>query len=121
MRDQGDYAQAIAYFKQGFVWRRDKVKTLANEDGGNLFALGTVASLQGQHHRAACLFGAGEAWQQKTNWLRLPHNQIRYGRHINATQAFLGDIAYEAAFAEGQAMTSEQAFEYALEGQPSRP
>lgn len=36
------------------------------------------------------------------------------GLHIAATRAALGDVAYATAFAEGQAMTAQQAFEYAM-------
>ena len=115
-RDQGEYTQATLRFKESLVWYHQKTTTLSNWGGIALAGLGTVASLQGQHPRAARLYGAIEAWQQRLNMLRLPHNQILHGRHIATTRTALGDAAYEAAFAEGQAMTSQQAFEYALEG-----
>ena len=114
-RDQGDYLQATSYYKESLHWFHNKSGFAASWAGLSVLGLGTVASAQGQHQRAARLFGAVEAWQQSLNVLRLPHNQILFGQHIDATRAQLGDAVYEAAFVEGQAMISEQVYQYAFE------
>jgi len=44
------------------------------------------------------------------------HNDWEYARYITKARAALGDAAYEAAYAEGRAMTPEQAVKYALNG-----
>jgi hypothetical protein len=44
----------------------------------------------------------------------MPHNQRQFGTYIEATRAQLGEAAYAAAFEEGRAMTTDQAFLYAL-------
>jgi hypothetical protein len=94
------------------VWYRDKLDTWGfwwNELG-----LGTVATMQEQPHRAARLYGAIDAYQTSINLLRFPHNQRQFGTYIEVTQAQLDEAAYTAAFEEGRAITTEQAFLYAL-------
>jgi ATP/maltotriose-dependent transcriptional regulator MalT len=113
-RDQGDYECAAARFRENIVWHRDKLGQWT--DAINILELGTVANAQGQHHRAAKLFGAHTTMldANERQRLSLAHNQRQFGTYIDATRALLGDAAYDAAFAEGCAMTTEQAFEYAL-------
>lgn len=111
-RDQGNYPHAAASFRQSIHWYRDKLETWG--DWLDVLGLGTVACAQGQFQRAARLFGALEAEQRSFNLLRFPHNQLQFGTYIDATRAQLGDAAYDVAFAEGCAMTTEGAFEYAL-------
>jgi hypothetical protein len=60
------------------------------------------------------LFGAAEALSAISSFRRENPEQAFYERHQATTQAVLGDAAFAAAWAEGQAMTLEQAIEYAL-------
>jgi non-specific serine/threonine protein kinase len=111
-RDQGDYIHATARFKESLHWYRDKLDIWGHE--WNILGLATLATAQEEPLRAARLYGAVKAWQAQINLLRFPHNQRQFGTYIEATRAQLGEAAYAAAFEEGRAMTTEQAFLYAL-------
>jgi non-specific serine/threonine protein kinase len=111
-RDQGDYVRATSRFKESINWYRDKLDTWGS--WWNVLGIATVASAQGRHRRAARIYGAVEDWQTSINLLRFPHNQRQFGKYMDATRAQLGDAAYYGIFEEGRAMTTEQAFQYAL-------
>ena len=74
--------------------------------------------------RSARLFGAGEGLLETVgaavyNYY-LPDRSL-YERTVSATRSQLGDAAFEAAQAEGRAMTFEQAVAYALEDHDAPP
>jgi hypothetical protein len=76
--------------------------------------MGGVAVAQGQPERAVRLLGAGEAYLAR---IKQSFGQPERGEHdgyIAAARAQLGEEAFAAAWAEGQAMTLEQAIDEAL-------
>ena len=78
-----------------------------------------MASVQGQTRaqleRAAQLYGA-VAFLRDAIGAPIPLNERpSYDRDLAATRTALGDAVFEAAWAEGQVMTLEQAVAYALE------
>src|SRR5262249_12334285 len=85
-----------------------------------LDSLAGVACTQGQPARAARLFGAGHAQRQVShdNLMRAWPIGARsdYERDIAAARAQLDEGIFTQAWAEGRAMTLEQAVAYALEG-----
>ena len=109
---QGDLERAAAFFAEGL--------TLASAVGGRmeiiecLDGLGLVACERGDHRRAARLFGAAETFGAISSFRREDPEQAFHDRHQATTQAVLGDAAFAAAWAEGQAMTLEQAVSFAL-------
>ena len=73
---------------------------------------------------SACLFGAAEGLLEAGgaavyNYY-LPDRSL-YERTVSATRSHLGEAAFEAAQAEGRAMTFEQAVAYALEDHDATP
>ena len=50
---------------------------------------------------------------------RLPHRRAIIDAGLSCARSTLGDEAFAAAWAEGRAMTLEQAVAYALDEQPS--
>ncbi len=78
-----------------------------------LGGLARAASAQGLHHRAARLFGAAESLNEGLKYHRSPWVQTSLDQHLGFTRSVLGDT-FAAAWAEGRAMTLEQAIEYAL-------
>ena len=64
--------------------------------------------------RAAHLFGAAHAFLQRSGALIDPGDQPEHDRNIAFVRARLGEAAFEAAWAEGQAMTLDQAVAHAL-------
>lgn len=80
-----------------------------------LAGFGGLAVAQGLPQRAARLLSAARAIHDsnRDQWANTP-NQIVWGRNVARAQAQLGAAAWEAAWAEGQSMTREQAVAYAL-------
>jgi non-specific serine/threonine protein kinase len=116
---QGDLERAVAFFADGL--------TLASAVGGRmeiiecLDGLGLVACERGDHRRAARLFGAAEAFGAISSFRRENPEQAFHDRRQATTQAVLGEAAFATAWAEGQAMTLEQAIAYALAATPPIP
>ena len=80
-----------------------------------LEGLAAVAGEQGQPDRACRLFGAAAALRKTGGWPLEPVYQSEYQRQVAALRDTLGEKAFAAAWAEGQAMTLGQAIAYALE------
>ena len=64
---------------------------------------------------AARLLGAAASLREVTRGPALPVEQPLRERAMATAQASLGEAAYASAWAEGTAMTPEQAIAYALE------
>ena len=72
------------------------------------------AQAQGKPIRSARLWGAAEALRESFGVTFSPVERHFYGPYIAAARAQLDEETWEAAWAEGGAMTPEQAIEYAL-------
>ena len=71
--------------------------------------LAEVALAQGLLERAARLCGAVDGAREAFGIGFDPHYRASYARTLTETRASLGDNAFEAAWAEGRALTLEQA------------
>jgi hypothetical protein len=82
-----------------------------------------VAGSRGEPARVARLWGAAEALGEAFAVTVLPAIRAHYdyGGLLAAARAGTDKLAWEAAWAEGRAMTPEQAVEYALEPRPEEP
>ena len=83
-----------------------------------LECLAWVAAMSGQSPRASRLGGASEALRQN---LGVPlREDLRSGHHraLQTMRAALGDDAFVSAWAEGQALTLDEAVAVALEVEP---
>jgi predicted ATPase len=81
-----------------------------------LIYLASVAVARGARERAARLWGAAEGLSEATGLsLAAAVNLRLYERYLATARAELGEAAWEEAYAEGQAMTLEEAVSYALE------
>jgi hypothetical protein len=69
--------------------------------------------------RAARLFGAAEGLFEATGGGLAAADQAEYDRYLALTRDQVEESALAAAWAEGRAMTMEQAIAYALEGAPT--
>ena len=116
-----DYARAGALLTEGL--------RLAHHDGTSsalmwgLEGLAWLAAPEGMTRgqpvagatRAARLFGAAEALRETSGEvLILAEHSVRE-RHVAIAQVHLDEAAWQAAWAEGRAMTLEQAIAYALD------
>jgi non-specific serine/threonine protein kinase len=81
-----------------------------------VWGLGKVAAMRGKPVRAARLWGAAEALREQLGMSLSPFDldQSGYEQDLAAVISALSDASYEAAWAEGRAMSHEQAIEYAL-------
>ena len=115
--NQGDYHRALELLGESMTtfWElRDKF-TIVNP----LFGTGEVAKAQGRPDRAARLFGTAGFIQESIGVPLGGINYPGYERIVDAIGAELGEEAFEAAWAEGRAMTMEEAVAYALEPGPT--
>ncbi len=79
-----------------------------------LIAAGVLTG-RGQVDRAARLLAAFEAWRYSIGVSTIGPYQIAYDRALAAAHAQLDDTAFNAVWAEGQAMTLDEAVAYALD------
>lgn len=78
-----------------------------------LLALAGSLGALGDPVRAAQIFGAAYAFLQHSGVLIDPSDLPEHERNVAFVRAQLGEVAFEAAWAEGQAMTFDQAVAYA--------
>jgi predicted ATPase/DNA-binding SARP family transcriptional activator/DNA-binding CsgD family transcriptional regulator len=90
-----------------------------------LFGLANVAARRGQPTRAAQLWGASEAVREAFDMRLSPMTRsfVGYEANLSTARSWLGEAAFEEAWAEGKAMAQPQAIEYALseEEEPAAP
>jgi predicted ATPase/transcriptional regulator with XRE-family HTH domain len=115
---QGDTTQARRLLKESLPLFRE-----LGDRWGIAYSLGgvaTVISVQGQPPetlaRAVRLFGAAAALRATISASVPPNERADYDRTVTAVRTALGAAAFAAAWAEGQALTLEQALADALDG-----
>jgi non-specific serine/threonine protein kinase len=113
---RGDPERAAAAYEENLRLTRQLRDTVAVVS--NLMGLAGVAMQRGEPVRAARLWGSSEPLQEATGLTpaNSPFNrsQFDYDGVLATMRSQLGDAAFEAAWAEGRAMTLEEAVEYAL-------
>jgi tetratricopeptide (TPR) repeat protein len=115
-KHQGDYGRAYACFAQSLAlfWEgaglTSTILSLAGVAG--------VAARQGHLERAVRLFGAAEALFEVIHQEPLRAHRIELERDVAAAHAQLDAATWSAAWAEGRAMTLEQAIAYARQEAP---
>lgn len=77
--------------------------------------LAEIAILEGQLSRAVQLLGAAEAIQRQVRIALAPVDQVECDQMVIMARTHFGAAAFDAAWAEGRALTAEQAIAYALE------
>jgi predicted ATPase len=111
-RALGDYERAGAMLKESLEQFR-----AFRAPWGICMALPIMAGVsveRGQSERAACLFGAEQALRDAIGYAtRFRLFSVRE-RDLASARAALGDEAFAVAWARGEAMTREQAIDYAL-------
>jgi non-specific serine/threonine protein kinase len=79
-----------------------------------LIGLADIACASGDHARAARLLGAADHINRTIGISLIPRVQEDHDRGVLAARTAMGADVFEKAYAEGRAMTLEQAIEYAL-------
>jgi len=106
-------ARAAALFRESLelVWR---FVGRAYETVACLEGLARVAAMQGRPERAARLLGASAALRDEMGTPLSPIVRADHDHASNTVHEALGEDAFEAAWAVGQAMSLEEAITYAL-------
>jgi predicted ATPase len=109
---RGENRRAAEYFRESLgVGREVGNRWIPAEC---LQGLAGVACTQQQYEKAARLFGAVEVSREAIGISPTLLDQPYYEECVTSTRGALGDAPFAAAWAEGRAMTLEQAIEYAL-------
>lgn len=111
--DAGDLPQAEALFRESLVLFQQ-----LNSSPSFVTYMGGVAALAGarkQFERAVQLHSAAEALLRTLGARVPPLFQEKYERSLNMAREHLDDAAFAAAWAQGQAMTLEQAIASVVE------
>jgi len=105
---QGDLTQARAVCAEAVSLARETEHHYSV--GMSLIALAKVMAAEGQPEQAACLFGAAEPHINPRTELD-PFERMDYERVVEGVRARLDEQSFAAAWAEGRAMTPEQALD----------
>jgi len=100
------------YFQESLILCRETGDPWLS--GQCLEGLARTASVEGYHERAARLIGVVAALYEALGWRPSPFDQALHDRYATFTRANPGEASFAEMSAEGQAMTLEQAIEYAL-------
>jgi non-specific serine/threonine protein kinase len=111
--EAGNYDEARALCRQSLRLSREinDKRTLSQ----SLEQMAGLMSLQGEHQLAARLMGAAGALRQSIFAAVEPLDRPHHYRWVEQVRANLDEATLAAAWAEGRAMTLEQAVAYALE------
>jgi tetratricopeptide (TPR) repeat protein len=115
---QGDGRQAAASFGESLVLYQDlkrKQGVIECLIGLACVATAAAAGQPSTARRAARLFGAAEGLFEATGGGLAAADQAERDRYLALAHEQLDEAAFAAAWAEGRAMTMEQAVAYALE------
>ena len=112
-QDGGDLAEASAFGKQAL---RASAEIDSDSKIVDCFeVMANLATAQGNAQRAAHLFGAGQTLRQAIGFPIEKMDIALYEKSIAAVRAQLDENTFAKAWAEGRAMSKEQAIAYALQ------
>jgi predicted ATPase/DNA-binding SARP family transcriptional activator/DNA-binding CsgD family transcriptional regulator len=116
---QGDRERAGASFQEALSMSQNtgRKATVINA----LEAMASLAGASEEDTRAAILWGAAESARQDTGIVLPPGEWAFHEPYLAAARSRLGETAWEAAAAEGRAMSLDLAAEYALSKEESEP
>ena len=110
--DMHEYGRALASFRESLTVCRELGDRWLS--GMCFEKMARLATVHGHRERAARLFGSAERVHETLGWRLPPADQADHDERVASTRAALGESIFAAAWAEGRAMTLEQAIEYAL-------
>jgi len=112
-RQQGHFAQAKLLYRETLLeWQRlGHRAAIAHE----LECLAMIAKAEEEDQRAAKLFGAAEVLRENIHLPMTSFEHVEYEREVNDLRANMDDATFTKAWAEGRALTMEQAIAFALE------
>jgi hypothetical protein len=113
LRNQRRFAEALAVYRETIrTWQEVGQRAAVAHE---LESMAFVARAVGEARRAAVLLGAAEALRERINAPMAPAEQVEHARETDKLREQMDAAELAAAWAEGQAMTMDEAVEYALE------
>jgi DNA-binding CsgD family transcriptional regulator len=85
-----------------------------------LECLGVPAGEAGSHREAARLFGAAHSIRQRIGEVRFKIYDAQYEASVATLRDIMGDTDFDTAWAEGTALSTEEAIAYAQRGRGER-
>ena len=115
-RYEGQLEKAEAAYRETILeWKRLGHRAAVAHQ---LECFASIAQAREDGARAARLYGAAEALREKIAIPMTPKEKTEYDRQVANLRAGMDEKAFAAAWAEGHAMSMEQAIAYALETRP---
>ena len=87
----------------------------------SLAGMACISAVEGASERAARLFGAAEVLREAVGYQQVPEEDAWREPYLAAARVRLGEASWAGAWAEGLAMSMEQAIEHALSEQKPTP
>jgi hypothetical protein len=112
-REEGSYARAQALYRESLLLRRELGALFALAQ--SLEDLAVLAGWQGEAERAMRLLGAAEAFCETLDIRPPVADPAEYERTVTEGRAVLGEAGLAATWAEGRAMSLEDAVAFALQ------
>ena len=111
-RYEGHYEKAEAMYRDTLPeWQRIGHRAAIAHQ---LECLAAIAKVHEQGTRAARLYGAAESLRKSINIPMTPLETTEYDREIASLRQGMDEAAFTSAWADGKAMSMEQAINYAL-------
>ena len=113
-RNVGNYPRALELYRETITAFRDVGQRGAVAHQLECFAY--IAIAQNQFDRAVRLLGAAEAWRERGGTSMTPEELVSYQKQMEAAGERMDSELFSKTWAEGRALTMEQAIQYATEG-----
>jgi non-specific serine/threonine protein kinase len=118
-RYEGHYQQAEAVYRETIrEWQRLGHRAAVAHQ---FECLASVAKVQEQGRRAATLFGSAQALREKIGISMTPFEKVEYDREVEDLRRGLDQGVFDSSWAEGRAMSMDQAITFALEAKSGAP
>jgi non-specific serine/threonine protein kinase len=109
---QGDHERARTSYEECLILCKELGnKWIASQ---SLEGMACISAAEGTSERAARLFGAAEALREAVGYQQVPKEDAWREPYLAAARSQLDEASWEEAWAEGRAMSMEQAIDYAL-------
>ena len=117
-RRQGHFAQAKPLYRETIQeWQKIGHRAaIAHE----LECFAFIAKAQEEDQRAAQLFGAAEILRENINIPMMPAERPEYDREVSDLRANMAESTFAKAWADGRALTMEQAIAFASESNSNK-
>ncbi|MGQ0601536.1 MAG: adenylate/guanylate cyclase domain-containing protein [Anaerolineales bacterium] len=113
-RNVGNYPRALELYRETITAFRDVGQRGAVAHQLECFAY--IAIAQNQFDRGVRLLGAAEAWRERGGTSMTPEELVSYQKQMEAAGERMDSELFSKTWAEGRALTMEQAIQYATEG-----